>query len=1478
MPVAKYSPMFNRFRKAPQRLAPASGAGVSARCIALGATWLLVLGCGGPSPDTGDNGLVESRQLGLTLTLSAPSTYALASGAIPAGNTVSGGTGPYTCAIASNNSGGASCSVSGSVVSYTAGATAGYNIKSQRTSDYLRLVTASGGPYVETGGTLGSTAVLWKMAASGAGVTFQAKSTGLYLRNAGTLSAGNDLVADVAAASADVFTRQNCNGTGVPTRHDRFGFASAAGATPYWQATSTTIDAVNNGGGSACNPSNATDTEAFYFEPGTDTLTITDSASNTGSVTVAVEYPIAFMPASTGSYASTAINTVQTWGGSGIFTGGSSGCSVTTNSSGGGACTVTAYGAVSYTPGPTLGTDTLRVTDSQGHTGTFNVAVTTALSVSSSTSYAIASSALGTSLSVTGGSSPYSCSISTNNSGASSCSVTGGVVTYTAGLISGYNIKSQLTSDYLRLVSASGGPYVETGGAVGSSAQLWQMVASGSGYSFQSSSTGNYIRNAGTVSTGNDLVADVSAVGSAGVYTLQNCNGTGDSGKYNRFGFSSATGTSAYWAAKGSATFTVDAVNNGNAASCDPTSATPTGGFYLVPGTDVLTISDSASHTFNVTVSVEPPITFLPDSFALSTAASVSTQAMGGNGIFTGGSASCVVTANNTGGGSCTTTGWGTVSYTPGSTPGTDTITLTDSVGHTGTFTVSVGPANLTQVAMSHNYFGCGRASDGTARCWGYNSDGELGNGTLSAYSSTPVTVSGLSGVTAVTAGELHACALKSDHTVRCWGDNSYGQLGNGTLTASPKPVVVSGISDATAISAGMLHTCALRSGGTVVCWGENANGQVGNSSASNWPNATTPAAVTGLSSISSIAAGGFHSCSLSSGGAVSCWGDNSSYQLGNGAGGPAASSFSPVSVTGLSSGVSSIASGELHSCAVLSGSVKCWGDNTYGQLGNNTTTSASSPVAASNITTAVDLAAGYTFTCARDAGGNVSCWGRNTEGELADTTSTSSLLPQTWVLGLNTASSVSAGGLSACVVLKGGLTECWGYNAYGQLGNGTTSDAHQLNALSFGYVTPLSNNKVYYFSPSYALYKSASIAGGGDTLSTAAALWDYHGWSSQLWKASDQGSGNFTLIDIEDGLCLDRKSTGIVQQYTCNGGTNQLWSTQQVTGNLFKITNGATTQVMEVAGSQSTTDGAAIDTAAYDGSADMKWQVTENVGANLLINPGFESNVSGNVTAWTFSGASIAHNSPHTGSDFAALSTGSSMIVTQAVTVTNTGSYTLSAWVSTAGANGVLGLNVNGSARASVTIPNNTTYNQQTISNISLSAGDTVLVYVSGSSTNSVNLDDTSLTLGTPNMLSTVCAIADDSDAAITYSGTGGSDWSSCNGSVYYSMSCHTATTTGADFQFTFTGSQFSWYGLKDVNLGKADVYIDGTLKTTVDCYSATRGVYELYNIGAASGTGSTTLTAASHTVQIIVKGTKNASSTGTGIVNDYLQYRSPL
>jgi alpha-tubulin suppressor-like RCC1 family protein len=255
------------------------------------------------------------------------------------------------------------------------------------------------------------------------------------------------------------------------------------------------------------------------------------------------------------------------------------------------------------------------------------------------------------------------------------------------------------------------------------------------------------------------------------------------------------------------------------------------------------------------------------------------------------------------------------------------------------------------RVVAAGNAFSLALLADGSVLAWGNNKSGELGDGSAPTDHSTPVPVSGLgagSGVVAISAGESHALALRSDGTVLAWGHNASGQLGDGSApTDHATPVQVSGLgpgSGVVAIAAGATFSLALRSDGSVLAWGNNASGELGDGSApADHP---TPVPVSGLgpgSGVVKLVAGGATSYALRTDGQVLAWGHNAAGELGDGA----APTNQPVpEVVPALAGVLDIAAGQSHAIAVYaSGAVISWGDNARGQLGDGTTTRRPSPV-----------------------------------------------------------------------------------------------------------------------------------------------------------------------------------------------------------------------------------------------------------------------------------------------------------------------------------------------------------------------------------------------------------------------------------------------------------------------------------------------------------------------------------------------------
>ncbi len=381
-------------------------------------------------------------------------------------------------------------------------------------------------------------------------------------------------------------------------------------------------------------------------------------------------------------------------------------------------------------------------------------------------------------------------------------------------------------------------------------------------------------------------------------------------------------------------------------------------------------------------------------------------------------------------------------------------------------------------------YHSCALTNVGAVMCWGQNDYGQLGDNTATNKSAA-VAVSGLSsGVVAVTAGYQHSCALTSAGAVMCWGGNSYGQLGDNTTVNKLTPVAVSGLgSGVIAIAAGYQYTCALTNAGAVKCWGYNNVGQLGDNTVVN---KLAPGAVNGLSSgVVAITAGYQHSCALTNAGTVMCWGANGYGQLGDNT---TVNKLTPVAVSGLSSGVAAVAAGYQHSCAVTNtGGVKCWGYNGYGQLGDNTTATKLTPVAVSGLSSGVaGITTGYQHSCAVTNTGAMQCWGYNTYGQLGDNTTLNKLTPVA-VSGLSSGVAASAAGIyHSCALTSAGGVQCWGYNANGQLGDTTVVNRSVPVAVS-GWNTLAQTITVTTVAPTSATYGStftvAATASSGLTV-----------------------------------------------------------------------------------------------------------------------------------------------------------------------------------------------------------------------------------------------------------------------------------------------------------------------------------------------------------------------------------------------------------
>lgn len=326
--------------------------------------------------------------------------------------------------------------------------------------------------------------------------------------------------------------------------------------------------------------------------------------------------------------------------------------------------------------------------------------------------------------------------------------------------------------------------------------------------------------------------------------------------------------------------------------------------------------------------------------------------------------------------------------------------------------------------------------SDSTVKAFGENATGELGDGSTTDRN-TPVSVKGLSRIIAVAGGgdqlEAHSMALRSDGTVWTWGSNLYGGLGDGTTNSTTEPVQTLLINDAIAISAGGWHSAALRKDSTVWVWGWNTDGQIGDGTKTD---RSLPTKVSGLSSVMAIAAGTYHVLALKSDGTVWAWGDNVSGQIGDSS---LTDRAAPVQVKGLKD-VVKIAAGRFFSLALKKdGTVWTWGENLYGQLGNGTTNNSSVPVQVSGLSgiTSAITATGAFHCIAVKNDNTVWAWGRNTYGNLGDGSTTHKSTP-VQMTGVSNVAGLAAGTNFTLLYKTDGTFWGCGRNASGQLGDGT--------------------------------------------------------------------------------------------------------------------------------------------------------------------------------------------------------------------------------------------------------------------------------------------------------------------------------------------------------------------------------------------------------------------------------------------------------
>lgn len=468
----------------------------------------------------------------------------------------------------------------------------------------------------------------------------------------------------------------------------------------------------------------------------------------------------------------------------------------------------------------------------------------------------------------------------------------------------------------------------------------------------------------------------------------------------------------------------------------------------------------------------------------------------------------------------------------------------------------SIGSSTNIAAGGSHTV---GLQTDGTVWSWGCNYGGQLGDGTIinSTLQVQAVKISAgafigvINNISAVAAGETHTVALDNNGHVWAWGDNSLGQLGDGTTSYNPlidTPVQVTQgsvnlpqgttlsslgvISHVRAIAAGRSHTVALKTDGTVWCCGDDSNGQLGN----GWiiSHRSRMVQVKNLTGVIAIAAGDYHTVALKSDGSVWTWGQNTSGQLGNGT---TINSRIPVKVkdtsspSGFLTNITAITAGGGsttprlgtggHTVALKNdGTVWAWGYNGLGQLGDGTNTNRLMPVRIAAMPSGFKaVSAGNAHTVCLDNNGNVWAWGYNGSGELGNGTTTDSNMP-VLITGISDVSDISAGYDHTVAMQSDGTVWAWGDNFCGKLGDNTTQNSLVPVQSYWIQMLPL---PTVVTTPATSITKNSAILNGTvhPNGSPTTYYFEYgttlfYGYST---SAQSIGSGTISSVNVTDTI-----------------------------------------------------------------------------------------------------------------------------------------------------------------------------------------------------------------------------------------------------------------------------------------------------------------------------------------------------------------------
>jgi alpha-tubulin suppressor-like RCC1 family protein len=479
------------------------------------------------------------------------------------------------------------------------------------------------------------------------------------------------------------------------------------------------------------------------------------------------------------------------------------------------------------------------------------------------------------------------------------------------------------------------------------------------------------------------------------------------------------TGVAFAWASAGAATATVSAAGTVLARSLGVVNISATSGTHV--GTASIRVASVVK-----TVQVSTPVTTVlaKDTVQLAaTALGYDDKPLGGRTFTWTSSNPTIATVDDKG---------RAVFLTAGSATFTAKSAFTTSA-----VTVNALPRQFQSIDVGED-FSCGYTNLGRGYCWGLGSVGQLasaadstcfgdGTGKLPCAISPKRFAGNTLEFTAIQAGGVFGCGITKDKQIYCWGDDAFGEIGNGSKGGGAQPNLATvGQVRFDSITVGRTHACALSTTKQVYCWGNDAGGELGDFVSVS---STTPIPIASTAAFTSIAAGDHHTCGIS-GGTAYCWGDNSSGQLGSGSVG--GGTEVPVAVTGTANLVAISAGGD-HTCALTAtGSALCWGADYAGESGplsEGDVAAAAEAVGGGSFTR---ISAGSLHTCAINTAGAAFCWGSNAWGQTAGTAGSA----MQSVSGAIVFKSISAGERHSCGVGADGETYCWGSNMYGALGN----------------------------------------------------------------------------------------------------------------------------------------------------------------------------------------------------------------------------------------------------------------------------------------------------------------------------------------------------------------------------------------------------------------------------------------------------------